>query len=49
MKVVYTDEALAALDEILGYISSHYPTAYALFVRIDGQRCVCRSRTSLAI
>jgi plasmid stabilization system protein ParE len=33
MKVVYTDEALADLDEILGYISSHYPAAYVLFER----------------
>src|SRR4051794_30881778 len=31
MKVVYTDEALADLDEILGYISSHYPAACTPF------------------
>jgi len=33
MKVVYTDAALADLDEILDYISSHYPTVYASFER----------------
>ena len=33
MKVVYTDEALTDLDEILGYISSHYPAVYTLFER----------------
>lgn len=26
MKVVYTDEALRNLDEILGHVASHYPT-----------------------
>jgi len=31
MKVVYTDEALHDLDEILTYIAAHYPTAYAPF------------------
>jgi toxin ParE1/3/4 len=31
MKVVYTDEALRDLDEILTYIAAHYPTAYAPF------------------
>ncbi len=33
MKVVYTDEALANLDEILEYISSHHPAAYRQFER----------------
>jgi plasmid stabilization system protein ParE len=33
MKVVYTDEALADLDEILEYIASHYPAVHALFER----------------
>ena len=31
MKVVYTDEALRDLDEILDYIASHYPTISASF------------------
>ena len=31
MKVVYTDEALRDLDEILTYITANYPTAYAPF------------------
>jgi len=31
MKVVYTDEALRDLDEILTYIAANYPTAYAPF------------------
>jgi plasmid stabilization system protein ParE len=31
MKVVYTDEALRNLDEILGYIASHYPTVCLSF------------------
>jgi toxin ParE1/3/4 len=31
MKVVYTDEALANLDEILAYIDTHHPTIYAAF------------------
>jgi plasmid stabilization system protein ParE len=31
MKVVYTDEALHNLDEILGYIASNYPTVSASF------------------
>jgi plasmid stabilization system protein ParE len=31
MKVVYTDEALRELDEILDYIASHYPTVSASF------------------
>jgi toxin ParE1/3/4 len=33
MKVVYTDEALANLDEILDYIETHYPTIYPAFER----------------
>jgi toxin ParE1/3/4 len=33
MKVVYTDEALADLDSILEYISSHYPATYPRFER----------------
>jgi plasmid stabilization system protein ParE len=33
MKVVYTDEALADLDSILGYISAHYPATYPRFER----------------
>ena len=31
MRVVYTDEALENLDEILSYIASNYPTVYAAF------------------
>ena len=31
MKVVYTDEALRNLDDILGYIASHYPTIATSF------------------
>jgi plasmid stabilization system protein ParE len=31
MKVVYTDEALRDLDEILTYIAANYPTAFAPF------------------
>jgi len=31
MKVVYTDEALRDLDEILVYIASHYPTISSSF------------------
>ncbi len=31
MKVVYTDEALRDLDEILTFIAANYPTAYAPF------------------
>ena len=31
MKVVYTDEALRDLDEILTYIAANYPTAYLPF------------------
>ena len=31
MKVVYTDDALRDLDEILTYIAANYPTAYAPF------------------
>ena len=31
MKVVYTDEALRELDEILDYIASHYPTISSSF------------------
>jgi plasmid stabilization system protein ParE len=31
MKVVYTDDALRDLDEILVYITANYPTAYAPF------------------
>jgi plasmid stabilization system protein ParE len=31
MKVVYTDEALRDLDEILDYIASHYPTISSSF------------------
>jgi plasmid stabilization system protein ParE len=33
MKVVYTQEALADLDAILEFISSHYPGVYAAFER----------------
>ena len=33
MRVVYTDEALADLDEILEYITAHYPAIYARFER----------------
>jgi len=32
MKVVYTDEALRDLDEILAFIASNYPTIFAAFV-----------------
>jgi len=32
MKVVFTDEALQNLDEILGYTAIHYPTVYAALV-----------------
>jgi toxin ParE1/3/4 len=28
MNVVYTDEALHDLDDILSYIAAHFPTAY---------------------
>jgi plasmid stabilization system protein ParE len=31
MKVIYTDEALQDLDEILGYIGLHYPTISSSF------------------
>jgi toxin ParE1/3/4 len=31
MKVVFTDDALRDLDEILQYISKNYPTAYGPF------------------
>ena len=31
MKVVFTDDALRDLDEILQYISHHYPLIYAPF------------------
>ena len=31
MKVVFTDDALRDLDEILQYISSHYPLVYRPF------------------
>jgi len=31
MKVVYTDEALRDLDEILDYIASHYPAISSSF------------------
>ncbi len=31
MKVVFTDDALRDLDEILQYISKSYPTAYSPF------------------
>jgi toxin ParE1/3/4 len=31
MRVVYTDEALENLDEILAYIASNYPTVYEAF------------------
>ena len=31
MRVVYTDDALRDLDEILTYIAANYPTAYAPF------------------
>jgi toxin ParE1/3/4 len=31
MNVIYTDEALRDLDEILAYIATNYPTAYAPF------------------
>lgn len=31
MKVVFTDEALANLDGILGYIASNYPAIYDAF------------------
>jgi len=31
MRVVYTDEALANLAEILQYVSAHYPASYAQF------------------
>jgi len=31
MKVIYTDEALENLDEILAYISANYPTVYDAF------------------
>jgi len=39
MKVIYTDEALRDLDEILQYIASNYPTISApperqLFCRV---------------
>ena len=33
MRIVYTDEALANLDETLQYITSHYPAVHALFER----------------
>lgn len=33
MRVVYTDEALEDLDEILAYISLNYPTVYQAFQR----------------
>jgi toxin ParE1/3/4 len=33
MKLVYTQEALADLDAILEFISSHYPGVYAAFER----------------
>lgn len=31
MKVIYTDEALDNLDEILAYIATNYPTVKVLF------------------
>jgi toxin ParE1/3/4 len=31
MRVVYTDEALHDLDDILKYIAAHFPTAYQSF------------------
>jgi plasmid stabilization system protein ParE len=31
MRVVYTEEALENLDEILAYIASNYPTVYEAF------------------
>jgi toxin ParE1/3/4 len=31
MRVVYTEEALENLDEILAYISANYPTIYEAF------------------
>ena len=31
MKVVFTDDALRDLDEILQYISEHYPSVYRPF------------------
>ena len=31
MKVVFTDDALRDLDEILQYISEHYPAVYRQF------------------
>lgn len=35
MKVVFTEEALQNIDEILAYTSNHYPAAYgALVVRL---------------
>ena len=33
MKVVYTDEALRDLDEILAFIAAHYPAISAPFVK----------------
>jgi toxin ParE1/3/4 len=33
MKIVYTDEALRDLDEILSFIKSNYPTVFVPFVR----------------
>jgi toxin ParE1/3/4 len=31
MRVIYTDEALENLDEILAYIASNYPAVYEAF------------------
>jgi plasmid stabilization system protein ParE len=31
MKVIYSEEALENLDEILAYISANYPTVYDAF------------------
>jgi toxin ParE1/3/4 len=33
MRVVYTDQALHDLDDILRYIAAHFPTAYQSFER----------------
>ncbi len=52
MKVVYTDEALRDLDEILTYIAANYPTAYAPFAVTRAssmRRCMSASADPLAV
>jgi plasmid stabilization system protein ParE len=39
MKVIYTDEALGDLDEILSFLASNYPSISAAFEGDFGPSC----------